>query len=200
MPLHNNPYKYIDPDGLVSSNLHNLFVAENPTLLFMNQQSMGFDITSDYSSQINSITNIMTPKDPVGVLFGTIGAITSIGASSTGVGLAPSAMGLLMSLDGIRASWTGSRTSFGSFMEQSANSLGLSQTNIQMSGKLGDFTQNSIGGVKSLVGVLKGAGSIDDAAGATSQLKDISGSIPVYSVTGRIDSAKLSESLDKKDK
>ena len=48
----------------------------------------------------------------------------------------------------------------------------------------------------------KNAGNIGDAAGETSQIRDVAnmaGGIPTYSVNERLDSAKLAEYLDKKD-
>ena len=74
---------------------------------------------------------------------------------------------------------------------------------VDSAGRLGDFAQGTAsGGVQSLHSAAKNVGNIGDAAGATSQIRDVAnmaGGIPTYSVNGRIGSAKLAESLDKKD-
>ncbi|MCC5827153.1 RHS repeat-associated core domain-containing protein [Alkalimonas sp.] len=197
----NNPYKFVDPDGKEPFNFQWMSQVQNPArALFSSRQEAQFN---QAASNINNAIVAAGPHDPAGVLLGSVGLASGVAASLTGVGTAPGAMVTLLSLDGIRSSWTGGRTLTGMALESGAIQLGMSQSQIDSAGRLGDFAQGTwSGGAQSLNSVAKNAGNVGDAAAATSQIRyvaNIADGIQTYSVSGRIDSAKLAESLEKKD-
>ena len=197
----NNPYKFVDPDGREPFNFQWISQVQNPsTTLFSQNQATLFNQTA---SNVGNSMAAVAPQNPAGVLLGSVGLAAGVVAASTGVGTAPGAMITLLSLDGIRSSWTGGRTLSGMGMEKVGDAFGLEDGNIKRLGNFGDFVQNTAsGGAKSLHSAAKNVGNIGDAAGATSQVRDMAnmaGGIPTYSVNGRIGSKKLAESLEKKE-
>ncbi|MCC5452226.1 hypothetical protein LMJ53_10885 [Rheinheimera sp. UJ51] len=88
-------------------------------------------------------------------------------------------------------------------LETAAANYGLEREDIARAGKFGDFIEGTTSrGAQSLHSVAKNVGNIGDAAGATSQARDMANmasGVQTYSVNGRIDSTKLAESLEKKD-
>ncbi|WP_419571477.1 RHS repeat domain-containing protein [Rheinheimera sp.] len=197
----NNPYKFVDPDGREPFNFQWISQVQNPsTAMFSQSQATQFNQTA---SNLGNSMAAVAPQNPAGVLLGSLGLATGVAASVTGVGTAPGAMVTLLSLDGIRSSWTGGRTLSGMGLEAVGDAFDLEDGSIKRLGNFGDFVQNTAsGGAQSLHSAAKNVGNIGDAAGATSQIRDMAnmaGGVQTYSVNGRIDSARLEKSLEKKE-
>lgn len=186
----NNPYKYVDPDGEFPMNITPSDTARYQSMGQMQQAQRQIQQAQSYAN------NKVAPKDPAGVALGGVGVLGSIFISPSGPAAGAT---LFLSLDGIRSSWVGGRTLSGMGMEAIGDEFNLEDGAIKRLGNLGDFSQNSLGGgIKSLHKVSNNVGDIGDAAGATSQIRDMfkmAGGVPVVEV----ESIRLNETEKKRE-
>jgi len=192
----NNPYKYIDPDGKLPLNITPSDTARYQSMGQMQQAQRQIRQAQSYANEM------MAPNDPAGVALGGVGVVGSVGVGATGIGAFPAAGALALSLDGIRTAWTGNRTILGMGAELIADALDLDKSIVNSAGNVGDSIANLSGGPGAVKGIIKGTATAADAASVVSSTREaanIAGGIATYSVSGRIESTKLAESLEKKD-